>query len=67
MTNSWRRLIKFHIMEDAAKPVFYTLDEYRLQQKPFKKIKKESWLYYILLIPCNRIVYIQAAMQEDIL
>ncbi|HEX4849844.1 MAG TPA: molecular chaperone HtpG, partial [Puia sp.] len=34
------RANKFHIMEDAAKPVFYTLDEYRIATETLQKNKE---------------------------
>jgi len=52
---------KFHIMEDAVKPVFYTLDEYRIAAESLQKNKEGKLAILYTTNPVQQDSYIQAA------
>ncbi|MBS1599609.1 MAG: molecular chaperone HtpG [Bacteroidetes bacterium] len=52
---------KFHIMEDAVKPVFYTLDEYRIATESLQKNKEGKLVILYTTNPVQQDSYIQAA------
>jgi len=52
---------KFHVMEDTIKPVFYTLDEYRIASETLQKNKEGKLVILYTTNPVQQDSYIQAA------
>lgn len=52
---------RFHIMEDAVKPAFYTLDEYRIATETLQKNKEGKLVILYTTNPVQQDSYVQAA------
>jgi len=55
---------KFNIMEDAVKPAFYTLDEYRIATETLQKNKEGKLVILYTTNPVQQDAYIQAAVAK---